>query len=383
MGRREGTPPRRSIETIRRRSNTHRPGRFRRSQRGSHPTPRPTRLQTTRRLRRPSRLRKQASIPRQAILRQQAQLRPQAILRRRTPSTPRLRPTRRRRIHRHPPTAQNLQQARNLRPQARRLRQQTLLRRRSPTPPRLRPTRRPPILRPSCSRRAPRLRPPTGPRLLRTQVQSPTAPAEFKIRLAPAASKATAAHAAKAAASPRASLTHPAEQGFFSGQPRSRRQPRCDRRTHARAHRPPRTPRPQLHHRERQARLSQIRRTPRATRPPAAQHALYSSDRTNRPASTSRTRQTDHPNPAGRLRPHRKVTEASPPHELRAQPQAAPPANPAARQGFGRSFRKPSPAAASFTGKPESTFAKFAGNKKPFGKRPPARKFKPNGGESA
>jgi 23S rRNA pseudouridine2605 synthase len=36
-----------------------------------------------------------------------------------------------------------------------------------------------------------------------------------------------------------------------------------------------------------------------------------------------------------------------------------------------------------FTGKPSSTFAKFADNKKPFGKRPPARKFKPGKGESA
>ena len=36
-----------------------------------------------------------------------------------------------------------------------------------------------------------------------------------------------------------------------------------------------------------------------------------------------------------------------------------------------------------FTGKPTSTFAKFAGNKKPFGKRPPGRKFKPTQGESA
>jgi hypothetical protein len=36
-----------------------------------------------------------------------------------------------------------------------------------------------------------------------------------------------------------------------------------------------------------------------------------------------------------------------------------------------------------FGGKPGSTFAKFAGNKKPFGKRAPARKFKPGPGESA
>jgi 23S rRNA pseudouridine2605 synthase len=45
-----------------------------------------------------------------------------------------------------------------------------------------------------------------------------------------------------------------------------------------------------------------------------------------------------------------------------------------------KSFSKSS---APFSGKPTSTFAKFADNKKPFGKRPPARKFKPPQGESA
>jgi hypothetical protein len=50
--------------------------------------------------------------------------------------------------------------------------------------------------------------------------------------------------------------------------------------------------------------------------------------------------------------------------------------------GFGgkKNFAKPG---APFTGKPTSTFAKFAGNKKPFGKRPPGRKFKPSKGESS
>ena len=38
---------------------------------------------------------------------------------------------------------------------------------------------------------------------------------------------------------------------------------------------------------------------------------------------------------------------------------------------------------APFAGKPSSTFAKFAGNKKPFGKQAPARKFKPREDESA
>jgi hypothetical protein len=50
--------------------------------------------------------------------------------------------------------------------------------------------------------------------------------------------------------------------------------------------------------------------------------------------------------------------------------------------GFGgkRNFVKPG---APFAGKPASTFAKFSGNKKPFGKRPPGRKFKPTQGESS
>ncbi len=45
-----------------------------------------------------------------------------------------------------------------------------------------------------------------------------------------------------------------------------------------------------------------------------------------------------------------------------------------------RSSAKPG---TSFSGNPASTFAKFAGNKKPFGKRPPGRKFKPSQGDSA
>jgi hypothetical protein len=40
-------------------------------------------------------------------------------------------------------------------------------------------------------------------------------------------------------------------------------------------------------------------------------------------------------------------------------------------------------AGTSFAGKPGSTFAKFADGQKPFGKRPPARKYKPKGDENA
>ena len=56
----------------------------------------------------------------------------------------------------------------------------------------------------------------------------------------------------------------------------------------------------------------------------------------------------------------------------------------AGKASGGFAGKKPySKSGGSFTGKPTSTFAKFAGNKKPFGKRPPGRKFKPSQGESA
>ena len=80
---------------------------------------------------------------------------------------------------------------------------------------------------------------------------------------------------------------------------------------------------------------------------------------------------------------------------LSANPAAATRQNPAAAtpEKSGSSFAK-NPAAASQeknptqirlrgSGKPASTFDKFKGNKKPFGKRPPARKFKPEEGKSA
>ncbi len=51
---------------------------------------------------------------------------------------------------------------------------------------------------------------------------------------------------------------------------------------------------------------------------------------------------------------------------------------------FGKKpFSKSAAGAKSATGKPASTFDKFKGNKKPFGKRAPARKFKPEETESA
>lgn len=48
-----------------------------------------------------------------------------------------------------------------------------------------------------------------------------------------------------------------------------------------------------------------------------------------------------------------------------------------AKKSYSKSSDKP------FSGKPTSTFSKFVGTKKPFGKRAPARKFKPGKGESA
>jgi hypothetical protein len=57
---------------------------------------------------------------------------------------------------------------------------------------------------------------------------------------------------------------------------------------------------------------------------------------------------------------------------------------PAPRAATGFKGKKPAgKSGAPFPGKPGSPFAKFVGNKKPFGKRPPARKFKPPKGESA
>jgi hypothetical protein len=50
---------------------------------------------------------------------------------------------------------------------------------------------------------------------------------------------------------------------------------------------------------------------------------------------------------------------------------------------FGKTDRPFGKSNKPFAGKPAGTFAKFAGGKKPFGKRPPARKFKPREGESA
>ncbi len=57
---------------------------------------------------------------------------------------------------------------------------------------------------------------------------------------------------------------------------------------------------------------------------------------------------------------------------------------PAGKSGGGFAGKKPfAKSDGRFAGKPAGTFAKFAGNKKPFGKKPPARKFKPKKDEQA
>ncbi len=81
----------------------------------------------------------------------------------------------------------------------------------------------------------------------------------------------------------------------------------------------------------------------------------YSSDRPAKEGSTARK-------PAGDFEPRKFASKSS--------------GKPGGKKSFSKSDKP-------FTGKPDSTFAKFAGNKKPFGKRPPARKFKPGKGDSA
>ncbi len=74
------------------------------------------------------------------------------------------------------------------------------------------------------------------------------------------------------------------------------------------------------------------------------------------------------------------------PRKFAGKPSGAPrkfTGKPAPRAGAGFKGKKPSGKSGTQFSKPGSPFAKFVGNKKPFGKRPPARKFKPPKGESA
>jgi hypothetical protein len=97
----------------------------------------------------------------------------------------------------------------------------------------------------------------------------------------------------------------------------------------------------------------------------------FSSDRPDRPARAEGSGK-----PAGDFAPRKFAAK---PGGFAKKPFTKSSAKPGGFAGK-KPFAKP---AASYTGKPSSTFAKFAGNKKPFGKRPPARKFKPGKDESA
>jgi hypothetical protein len=81
--------------------------------------------------------------------------------------------------------------------------------------------------------------------------------------------------------------------------------------------------------------------------------------------------------PAGKPFPRKFASDPSfEPRKFTGKPA------PRAATGF-KGKKPPGKSGSAFSGKPGSPFAKFVGNKKPFGMRPPARKFKPPKGESA
>jgi hypothetical protein len=107
----------------------------------------------------------------------------------------------------------------------------------------------------------------------------------------------------------------------------------------------------------------------------------FSSDRPARPFSSNRPARSEGSGGSA----------ARPSGEFAPRKFAAKPGGFAGKKPFSKSSGKPGGFAGKkpfgksrppFTGKPGSTFAKFAENKKPFGNRPPARKFKPKGDES-
>jgi hypothetical protein len=113
-------------------------------------------------------------------------------------------------------------------------------------------------------------------------------------------------------------------------------------------------------------------------------------ERPARPFSTDRPTPPDFSDRP--VRPARTEGTSKPTGDYKPRTFTGKPGSFAGKKPFGKSAGKPGgfsgkkpfgkPGAA-FPGKPSSTFAKFAGNKKPFGKRPPARKFKPKEDESA
>ena len=161
------------------------------------------------------------------------------------------------------------------------------------------------------------------------------------------------------AASPRASPSAPRRFGMpsrFGGKPSppATARGRGDRQPEERSGRPSGPPLPQV-------RRSAHAPVPTARRGSAPETTPKNREQLRRESHTAR--------PAGLCR---KVCEAATPvnpEELRWKIQQLRPA----RNRTQNPLQRP--------GKPASTFDKFKGNKKPFGKRPPARKFKPEGGE--
>ena len=114
----------------------------------------------------------------------------------------------------------------------------------------------------------------------------------------------------------------------------------------------------------------------------------FSSKRPARPYSSDRPARPAHPE--GSRSSVSKPTEDYAPRKFAGKPFGKP-GGFAGKKPFAKPSGKPGGFAgkkpfgkpgASNPGKPASTFAKFAGSKKPFGKRAPARKFKPREDES-
>ena len=116
----------------------------------------------------------------------------------------------------------------------------------------------------------------------------------------------------------------------------------------------------------------------------------FSSDRPDRPARPFSSERGERPNRAARPESSGSSYTGKPSGGFKAKksygkPGGRPSGSYAGKSGGG-SFAGKKPYgrfAAGKDGKPVSTFDKFKGNKKPFGKRAPARKFKPEKGESA
>jgi 23S rRNA pseudouridine2605 synthase len=114
-----------------------------------------------------------------------------------------------------------------------------------------------------------------------------------------------------------------------------------------------------------------------------APRGKFSSDRPSRPASSDRPAR---PEGTGRSYGADRTYSDKPKTGFAAKKPYSKSTGSYAGKSSGGSFAGKKPygkSAGSFSGKPASTFDKFKGNKKPFGNRPPSRKFKPQEGGSA